>query len=92
VDKYTFQLEGEERYRDYDVYRISFRMGVADDQWEGEALVDRTEYQPVLVTTAWTGHIPVVAKIGLGTNVQHIGAKITFQRFEENVWFPVFCG
>ena len=90
--QYTFRLEGEEKYRDYDVYRISFRMGAPDDQWEGEALIERNEYQPVLVTTAWTGHVPAAAKIAFGTNVQHIGAKITFKRFEKDVWFPVSCG
>lgn len=92
LDQYTFRFEGEEQYRDYDVYRISFHMGSSGDQWEGEALIERNEYQPVLVTTAWTGHIPAAAKIALGTNVQHIGAKITFQRFEKDVWFPVSCG
>ncbi|HTA45897.1 MAG TPA: hypothetical protein VK789_25805 [Bryobacteraceae bacterium] len=92
LNQYTFRLEGEERYRDYDVYRISFHMGVPEDQWEGEALIERNEYQPVLVTTAWTGHIPAAAKIAFGTNVQQIGAKISFKRFEKDVWFPVSCG
>lgn len=91
-DKYTFQFEGEERYHDYDVYRISFHMGGPDDAWEGEALIESHEYQPVLVTTAWTGHIPSAVKIALGTNVRHIGAKITFQRFDQDVWFPITCG
>ena len=92
LGQYTFRFEGEERYRDYDVFRISFRMGGPEDQWEGEALIERNEFQPVLVTTAWTGHIPAAAKIALGTNVQHIGAKITFRRFEKDVWFPISSG
>jgi hypothetical protein len=28
----------------------------------------------------------------LGINVHHIGAKITFRRFDNEVWFPVSCG
>jgi hypothetical protein len=90
LEKYTFHLEGEERYRDYDVYRISFREKVG--AWEGEALIERNEYQPVLVTSAWTAKVPVAVQIGLGTNVQHAGAKITFRRFDKDIWFPVEYG
>lgn len=93
LQKYKFTLEGEENYRGYDVFRISFRE--ADDggeAWEGEALIERSEFQPILITTAWIGHIPLALRIGLGINLQHIGAKITFQRFAKNVWFPVSCG
>jgi hypothetical protein len=90
--RYSFKLEGEERYHDYDVYKISFREPGPDDSWEGEALIERNEFQPVLVTTAWTGHIPKAVTIALGTNVRQIGAKITFQRFDKNVWFPVSTG
>jgi hypothetical protein len=92
LDRYSFKLEGEERYHDYDVYKISFREPGPDDSWEGEALIERNEFQPVLVTTAWTGHIPKAVTIALGTNVRQIGAKITFQRFDKNVWFPVSTG
>jgi hypothetical protein len=31
-------------------------------------------------------------KVLLGTNVQQIGAKISYQRFADGVWFPVNCG
>lgn len=92
LDQYSFQFEGEERYKDYDVYKISFRMGVPGDQWEGEALIERDEYQPVLVTTAWTGHIPALARITLGTNIRHVGARIAFQRFDKDTWFPISSG
>jgi hypothetical protein len=90
--RYSFKLEGEERYHDYDVYKISFRESGSDDSWEGEALIERNEFQPVLVTTAWTGHIPKGVVIALGTNVKQIGAKIAFRRFDRNVWFPVSTG
>ncbi len=93
LERYTFALRGEENYRGYDVYEISFReTGDEDGPWEGEALIERNEFQPVLVTTAWIGHVPAAVKIGLGTNLQHIGARITFQRFDKDVWFPVSCG
>jgi len=90
LDKYEFKFEGEERYRDYDVYRITFRQ--KEDSWEGEALIERNEYQPVLVTSAWTGKVPTAVTIALGTNVKHIGAKITYKRFDKDIWFPVRTG
>ena len=90
LDKYVFKLEGEERYRDYDVYRITFRE--KEDDWEGEALIERNEFQPVLVTSAWTGKVPTAVTIALGTNVKHIGAKITYKRFDKDIWFPVQTG
>jgi hypothetical protein len=90
LQKYDFKLEGEERYHDYDVYRITFRS--KEDFWEGEALIERNEFQPVLVTCAWTGKIPTAVTIGLGTNIKQIGAKITYKRFDKDVWFPVLCG
>jgi hypothetical protein len=92
LDSYSFKIEGEERYHEYDVYRISFRETDAEDTWEGEALIERNEFQPVLVTTAWVGHIPKAVIIALGTNVKQIGAKITFRRFDQNVWFPISTG
>jgi hypothetical protein len=93
IAHYTFTYEGEERYRDYDVYKVSFIGGGDDDDcWSGEALIERTEFQPVLISTAWSCKIPGAVKILLGTDVQQIGAKITYQRFDRGVWFPVNCG
>ncbi|HEX4277350.1 MAG TPA: hypothetical protein VHZ74_18465 [Bryobacteraceae bacterium] len=88
--KYKFKYEGEERYRDYDVFRISFHS--LEDEWAGEALIERNEYQPVLVTSAWLGKVPAAVTIALGTNVRQIGAKITYKRFDKDVWFPVEVG
>jgi hypothetical protein len=90
--KYSFRLEGEERYHDYNVYRISFRENEDGDCWKGEALIEKTEFQPVLITTEWACRIPVAVNILLGTNVKQIGAKITYERFGNKVWFPVSCG
>lgn len=90
LDKYMFRCEGEERYHDYDVCRVTFREKV--DDWEGEVLVERNEFQPVLVTSAWAGKVPTAVTITLGTNVKQIGAKTTYQRFDKDVWFPVQAG
>ena len=90
---YTFELAGEERYRNFDVYKVTFAGNDEDDEcWRGEALIERTEFQPVLVTSAWQCKIPTAVKLLLGTNVQQVGAKVTYHRFENGVWFPVNCG
>jgi hypothetical protein len=96
LDHYVFTLDGTEKYRDYDVWRIRYRSakGDWDDDgcWGGEALIERNQFQPVLVTSSWDCKVPLAVKALLGINVQHIGAKITFRRFDNNVWFPVSCG
>jgi hypothetical protein len=96
LDRYTFTLDGTEKYREYDVWRISYREIKDDDGdpgcWTGEALIDRSEFEPVLLTSSWDCKIPVAVKMLLGINVHHIGAKITFRRFDKEVWFPVSCG
>jgi hypothetical protein len=93
LSRYTFHYEGEERYRDYDAFRLSWRSAKGqDDEWEGEALIERNEFQPIQLTVHWTGKIPRGVTIGLGTDVRQVGAKITYERFEKNVWFPVTFG
>lgn len=90
--KYRFTLMGEEKYRDFDVYKISFIEHEDDECWRGEALIEKNEFQPVLVTAEWACKVPVAVQALLGTNVSHIGAKITYRKFDEGVWFPVNCG
>jgi hypothetical protein len=89
---YTAKFEGEERYRDYDVYKVSFAEHEEEECWTGEALIEKNEFQPVLVTNQWACRIPAAVKIVLGTNITQVGAKITYQRFDKDVWFPVTCG
>ena len=90
--RYTFKLEGEETWHGYDAWRISFVETDGQDKWQGEALIERNEFQPLLMTADWTAKVPLAVAIGLGTTVKHVGAKITFQRFAKDVWFPVTCG
>jgi hypothetical protein len=89
---YDFAFTGEERYREFDVYKVRFTENDDEDCWSGEALIEKNEFQPVLITTEWTCKIPGAVKFLLGTNVQQVGAKIAYQRFADNVWFPVNCG
>jgi hypothetical protein len=95
--KYTFKLAGRERYKDHDVYKVTFQPKKAgleegDAFWGGEVLVDATEFQPVLITTHQARGIPMAVKMLLGTNVKHLGFKVRYKRIEDGVWFPVSCG
>jgi hypothetical protein len=90
--RYAFQLEGEEKYKDYDVYKLSYKETDGDDDWEGEALIEKNELQPVLLTSRWLTKIPAGVRYGLGTNVTQVGAKVTYQRFDKDLWFPVSMG
>jgi hypothetical protein len=97
-NKYRFHLKGEEVYRGRPVYRISFEPSgkgweeFGDAPWSGELLVDRAEHQPVVITTRLAKDLPLAVKVLLGTNVQRLGFKITYERFDEGVWFPVSYG
>jgi len=97
---FIFTLQGKEDYRGRQVYHINFRLKKpslidCDDEstcWAGEALIDVQEYQPVLVTSWLAKGIPMAVQILLGTNIKHLGFKVTYQKFDEGLWFPVTYG
>jgi hypothetical protein len=93
---YEFRLLGEEKYKEYEVYRVAYasreRDWDDDDCWQGEALIERNEFQPVLVNSRWECRVPKAVTILLGTNVTQLGAKLTWQRVAPGVWFPTTCG
>ena len=97
-NKYHFHLKGEEMYRGRPVYRIVFEPAgqgweeFGDAPWAGELLVDQAEHQPIVITTRLAKNLPVAVKVLLGTNIQQLGFKITYEKFDEDVWFPVSYG
>ena len=92
---YTFKLRGSETWRGHEVFRITFEPKKKQDDdgdqpiWAGEALIDKTDFAPVLITTHQARGIPLAVKTLLGTNLQQLGFKITYQKFDNGVWFPV---
>lgn len=92
--KYDFHLEGEQDYRGTRVYRITFasKKGEEDGAWAGEALIEKQEFQPILVTTHLTTKFPLLVRTMLGTNLEHLGFKVTYQKFDTGLWFPVTYG
>jgi hypothetical protein len=92
--KYIYTLEGKEDYRGRPAYRISFRPKPHSDDadWKGQAWIDAEECQPVLISTKFATHIPMAVKVLLGTDIKGLGFSVTYQKFDEGVWFPVSYG
>ncbi len=96
--KYKFKLVKTETYRGRQVYRVAFEPDRSrryeDDRpiWKGEALIDAEEYQPVVVTTNLALKIPGAVKVLLGTNIKGLGFSVSYQKFEDGLWFPVSYG
>lgn len=97
LKSYRFTLKGSEKFQDHDVWAIQFepaKVSWDDDDhcWHGEALIDKAEYQPMMITSSFACKIPGAVKVLLGTNVQQIGFKVTYQKFDDGVWFPITYG
>lgn len=91
--KYDFKLLGAETFRGREVYRVSFTPKAKEDaDWKGEALIDKAELQPVMVTTNLAWKMPMAVKVLLGTNVKGLGFTLTYQKLENGVWFPESYG
>jgi hypothetical protein len=87
---YAFRMIGRERLNDRDVFHIAFRPKKKDDfGWSGEAYIDTTAFQPVLVSTGMARKIPFVVRTLLGTNVPGLGFTVTYAPQPDGVWFPV---
>jgi hypothetical protein len=94
--RYNFKLLAAEPYHGRDVYRVSFEPKPHQDfdeaAWKGEALIDAAEFQPVLVHSKLAIRIPGAVKVLLGTDIKGLGFSLTYQKFEDGVWFPVSYG
>jgi hypothetical protein len=92
--KYVYALEGKETYRGRAVYRVSFRPKPheEDADWKGEALIDAAECQPVVVNTKFATHIPMAVKVLLGTDIKGLGFSVSYEKFDDGLWFPVSYG
>lgn len=91
--KYTFHLAGREKFRDRDVWKIEFRPANREASiWSGEALIDVAESQPVLVTTHMSRKVPLAVRTLLGTNIGHLGFKVSYRKLEDGVWIPETYG
>jgi hypothetical protein len=86
---YDFQLAGQERLNGHDVYHITFHPKNKENfGWKGDAFVDVTTFQPVLVTTGMARKIPFAVRTFLGTNLPGLGFTVVYAPQPDGVWFP----
>lgn len=86
---YAFQMIGRERINGRDVFHIVFRpKGKSDYAWKGDAYIDTTAYQPVLVTTGLSRKVPFAVRTFLGTNLPGVGFTVTYAPQPDGIWFP----
>ncbi len=91
-ERYTFRLLGEETVEGRPVYRIAFRPRDKNITWAGEALIDKQEFQPVVVFTKLSRRIPFAVRTLLGTDLPGLGFSVKYRRQPDGVWFPVSLG
>jgi hypothetical protein len=87
---YTLRMIGRERLNNRDVFHIAFRpKNKSDFGWSGDAYIDATSFQPVLVSTGMARKVPFVVRTLLGTNLPGLGFTVTYAPQSDGVWFPV---
>ena len=88
-----FKLIGRERMLNRDVFHITFTpKDKSEFGWKGDAYIDTTAFQPVLVHTTMSRNIPLAVRMLLGTNVPGLGFSITYAPQADGVWFPATFG
>jgi hypothetical protein len=91
--QYIFELAGQETSRGRRVYRVRFRpLDKGNLTWEGEALIDAAEAEPLRVFTHLSRRIPFWVRTMLGTDLPGIGFNVEYRRFDAGLWFPVSFG
>ena len=90
---YLFHLVGRERMNGRDVFHVEFRPKDKDDYgWKGDAYIDVTAYQPVVVSTSMARKIPFGVRTLLGTNLPGLGFTVVYAPQADGAWFPVSFG
>jgi len=88
--EYFFRMIGRERLNDHNVYHIAFRPKQKDDfGWSGDAYIDTTAFEPVVVTTGMSRKIPFAVRTLLGTNFPGLGFTVAYAPQPDGIWFPV---
>jgi len=90
---YKFHLIGREHINGHDVFHITFQPKDKDEfTWKGDAYIDATAYQPVVVRTTMARKIPFAVRTLLGTSLPGLGFTVTYAPQADGVWFPETFG
>lgn len=98
---YAFTLRGRELRNGRDTFHIEFRpKDKSDYSWKGDAWIDTLTFEPVVIRTALSRHLPAGVRILLGTNVPGLGFTVIYApqpaaqpgNESDSVWFPVSLG
>ncbi|MBS1800222.1 MAG: hypothetical protein JSS95_10385 [Acidobacteria bacterium] len=91
--EYRYQLIGREQKNGRDVFHIRFAPKDKNQYtWKGDAWIDSTKFQPVVISTAMARKVPFVARTLLGTNLPGLGFTVVYAPQSDGVWFPVSFG
>jgi hypothetical protein len=76
---YKFTLVGRELRNGRDSFHITFTPKDPDDvNWKGDAWIDATAFQPIVVRTTLSKKLPLAVRMLLGTNVPGLGFTIVY--------------
>ncbi|WP_263382796.1 LolA-like protein [Granulicella arctica] len=90
---YVYQLLRTEHLNGREVFHITFSPKDKDDYgWKGDAYIDTTAYQPVVVRTTMARKIPFAVRTLLGTNLPGLGFTVVYAPLPEGLWFPASFG
>jgi hypothetical protein len=90
---YEFHLLGREQKNGREVFHLDFRPRDKNDySWKGDAYIDTTAYQPVLIRTTMARNIPFAVRTLLGTSLPGLGFTVAYAPQPDGVWFPITFG
>jgi hypothetical protein len=94
---YDFHLLGRAPMNGRDCFHIAFSPNDKNEfGWKGDAYIDATAYQPVLIRTVLSRKVPLAVRMLLGTNVPGLGFTVVYAPQPPNhsdaVWFPTTFG
>jgi hypothetical protein len=98
---YKFTLLGRGPRNGRDTFHIAFAPKDPDDfTWKGDAWIDATAFEPVVVRTTLSRKVPFAVRAFLGTNVPGLGFTIIYAPAttatapdpSKAVWFPTSFG
>jgi hypothetical protein len=95
---YDFRLLGREHMNGRDVFHLEFApKDKSDFSWKGDAYIDCEAFEPVVIRTTLSRHVPLAVRALLGTNVPGLGFTVIYApqptlAQSDPVWFPVSFG